>query len=245
MTAGYSNAIYGVADYLALPIGMLLAAPFLLRHLGAAQYGVWICIASAAVSGGGIVSGSFGDAAIKYVGECRSREDWSGIARIVQNMMSINLALSGMLALILWCLTAYLAHHIAKGDPGLKAICIMSLRIGSGLLLVKSIESVFISTLRAFESYGSTVRIAISSRSAVLASCNSAGEISGAQCCVDYARHTCSFCRRHGGAGDLLFRTGSAIFTDPFVASEDCIRYRDLRSLQLAAGDLQYCVQPG
>ena len=31
---GYANAFYGVADYLALPIGMLLAAPFLLRHLG-------------------------------------------------------------------------------------------------------------------------------------------------------------------------------------------------------------------
>jgi O-antigen/teichoic acid export membrane protein len=166
---GYTNGIYGIADYLTLPIGMLLAAPFLLGHLGVAQYGVWL-LASAAVSGGGIVSGSFGDAAIKYVGECRSREDWSGIARIVQNMMSINLALSGMLALILWCLTAYLAHHIAKGDPGLKAICIMSLRIGSGLLLVKSIEGVFISTLRGFEIYGVTVQIAMITRSAILAS---------------------------------------------------------------------------
>src|SRR5260370_18374976 len=78
---GYVNAIYGVADYLALPIGMLLTAPFLLRHLGTAQYGVWI-LASAAVSSGGIVSGSFGDAAIKYVGECRGRKDWLGVTRI-------------------------------------------------------------------------------------------------------------------------------------------------------------------
>ncbi len=75
---GYANAFYGVADYLALPIGMLLAAPFLLRHLGAAQYGVWI-LASAAVSSGGIVSGSFGDAVIKYVGDCRGRKDWPGV----------------------------------------------------------------------------------------------------------------------------------------------------------------------
>jgi len=69
---GYANAVYGVADYLVLPIGMLLASPFLLKHLGAAQYGVWI-LAGAAVSSGGTVSGSFGDAAIKYVGECRGR----------------------------------------------------------------------------------------------------------------------------------------------------------------------------
>jgi len=166
---GYANAFYGVADYLALPIGMLLAAPFLLRHLGAAQYGVWL-LASAAVSSGGIVSGSFGDAAIKYVGECRGRKDWPGVIRIVRNMLSITLVLSGGLALILWCVAPYLARHIAKTDGALEMICVTSLRIGSGLLLVKSVESVFISTLRAFETYGPTVRIGIACRFAILAS---------------------------------------------------------------------------
>src|SRR6266404_1329314 len=92
---GCANAFYGVADYLALPLGMLLAAPFLLRHLGTAQYGVWI-LASAAVNSGGIVSGSFGDAVIKYVGDCRGRGDWPGVTRIVRTMISINLVLSGI-----------------------------------------------------------------------------------------------------------------------------------------------------
>jgi O-antigen/teichoic acid export membrane protein len=164
---GYTNAIYGVADYLALPIGMLLAAPFLLRHLGAAQYGVWM-LAGAAVSSGGIISGSFGDAVIKYVGECRARRDWPGVVRIVRNMISINLTLSGILAVALWCLAPYVARHVVKMDLELRTICLQSLRIGSGLLLVKSIESVFISTLRAFETYGSTVRIAICSRTTIL-----------------------------------------------------------------------------
>lgn len=166
---GYANATYGVADYLALPIGMLLAAPYLLRHLGTAQYGVWL-LASAAVSSGGIVSGSFGDAAIKYVGECRGSEDWPGVTRIVRNMISITLVLSGGLALILWCVAPYVARHVSKTDAGLEMICVTSLRIGSGLLLVKSVESVFISTLRAFETYGPAVRIAIACRFAILAS---------------------------------------------------------------------------
>jgi O-antigen/teichoic acid export membrane protein len=166
---GYANAIYGVADYLALPMGMLLAAPFLLRHLGAAQYGVWM-LASAAVSSGGIISGSFGDAVIKHVGECRSRKDWPSVIRIVRNIISINLTLSGVLAVALWCLASYVSRHIVKADLELRTICFHSLRLGSGLLLVKSIESVFISTLRAFETYGSTVRISICSRAAILAS---------------------------------------------------------------------------
>jgi O-antigen/teichoic acid export membrane protein len=165
---GYTNALYGVADYLVLPVGMLLAAPFLLRHLGTAQYGVWI-LAGAAVSGGGIVSGSFGDAVIKYVGDCRGRADWPGVTRIVRSMIFINLVLSGTLAIALWYLAPYLTRHIVKADPGLQTTCLQSLRIGSGLLLMRSIESVFISTLRAFETYGSTVRISICSRIAILA----------------------------------------------------------------------------
>jgi O-antigen/teichoic acid export membrane protein len=165
----YSNAVYGIADYLALPTGMLIAAPFLLRHLGAAQYGVWI-LSSAAVSGGGIVSGSFGDAVIKYVAACRGRRDWSGIARIVQSIISINLSLGCILAVVVWFAAPLVTRHIIKDDSDLRLLCLQSLRIGSGLLLVKSIESVFSSTLRAFETYGSTVRIAICARAAILAS---------------------------------------------------------------------------
>jgi len=166
---GYTNAFYGVADYLTLPLGMLLAAPFLLRHLGTAQYGAWI-LASATLSSGGIVSGSFGDAVIKYVGDCRGRRDWPAITRIVRSMISINLLLSGILAIALWYFAPYVSRHIVKVDPELQTICLRSLRIGSGVLLMRSIESVFISTLRAFETYGATVRISICSRAAILTS---------------------------------------------------------------------------
>jgi O-antigen/teichoic acid export membrane protein len=166
---GFTNAFYGVADYLVLPLGMLLAAPFLLKHLGTAQYGVWV-LASATVSGGGIVSGSFGDAVIKYVGDCRGRRDWPGIKRIVRSMMSINLMLSGILAIALWYMAPYVGRHIVKVDLELQTICLRSLRIGSGLLLLKSVESLFISTLRAFETYRSTVLISICSRAAILVS---------------------------------------------------------------------------
>ncbi len=165
----YANAFYGVVDYLALPVGMLLSAPFLLRHLGVAQYGVWM-LASAAVSSGGIISGSFGDAVIKYAAECRGRRDWLGITRIVRSILSINLALSGVIAIILWFTSPYIARHVVKEDSGLRILCVQSLHIGSGLLLVKSIESVFSSTLRAFETYGPTVVIATCSRVMILGS---------------------------------------------------------------------------
>jgi O-antigen/teichoic acid export membrane protein len=147
---------------------MLVAAPYLLRHLGTSQYGIWI-LASAAVSGGGIVSGSFGDAVIKYVGDCRGRADWRAVTRIVRSMISISLMMGGILAIALWFLAPSLSRQVVKSHFELQASCQQSLRIGSVLLVMKSIESVFISTLRAFETYGSTVRISICSRIAVLA----------------------------------------------------------------------------
>jgi len=66
MKAHLSNAAYGVLDYAAHPLGMLLAAPMLLQHLGVAQYGVWV-VATAVVSTGGVIASGFGDANIQYV----------------------------------------------------------------------------------------------------------------------------------------------------------------------------------
>src|ERR1035437_3422992 len=95
------NGLYSVAEYLSQPLGMLLAAPYLLRHLGASQFSIWV-LASAAVNSGNVLSSGFGDAAVKYVATYRGRNDSSGIARIVRGMMAINLTLGGLVAVALW-----------------------------------------------------------------------------------------------------------------------------------------------
>jgi hypothetical protein len=48
------NGAYAVAEYISQPLGLLLAAPYLLHHLGAAQFGVWV-LASAAVNSGNVL----------------------------------------------------------------------------------------------------------------------------------------------------------------------------------------------
>jgi O-antigen/teichoic acid export membrane protein len=83
-------------------------------------------------------------------------------------MIAINLALSGLLAIALWSLAPYAVNHIAHIDAGLRNACLQSFRIGSLLLVVRSIDSVFASTLRAIEHYGPAVRIAIFSRGSAL-----------------------------------------------------------------------------
>jgi O-antigen/teichoic acid export membrane protein len=158
-----NNGSYAVAEYVAQPLGLLLAAPYLLRHLGAAQFGVWM-LASAAVSSGSLLSSGFGDAAVKYVAMYRGRTDWKGVARTVRGMLTVNLALSAILGIALWLLSPYAVLHISRIEAPLRHAAIQSFRIGSLLLTVRSIESVFISTLRAVERYRPAVQIGMYSR---------------------------------------------------------------------------------
>ena len=168
MKVHLSNAAYGVLDYTAHPIGMLIIAPVVLRNLGIAQYGVW-AVATAAVSAGSIIASGFGDANIQHVATQRSIGDSTALLRVVRSTMGIHLIMGASIALISWMLAPYIAVHVAASDAALRSVCLWSLRIASLLMLVRAVESVCISTQRAFERYGAAVRISILARLLTLA----------------------------------------------------------------------------
>jgi len=163
MKAHLSNAVYGIADYAAYPAAMLLAAPVVLKHLGTVEYGVWV-VATAAVSTGGIIASGFGDANIQYIASARGNGNADAFAHAVRSMVGINLLLGTFCALISWVISPLLARHIVPSNPELQSACLWSLRIASLLMLVRALESVCISTQRAFERYGAAVGISILGR---------------------------------------------------------------------------------
>jgi O-antigen/teichoic acid export membrane protein len=163
MKTHLSNAAYGILDYGAYPVGMLVVAPLMLRNLGFAQYGVW-AVATAAVSTGGIIASGFGDANIQHVASRRGVGDHGTLLRAVRSMMGINLALGVLFAAIGWMLSPLAAAHVAVADAGLRDSCLWSLRIASVLMAVRAVESVCVSTQRAFERYGAAIRISIIAR---------------------------------------------------------------------------------
>ena len=182
MKTHLSNAVYGVLDYTAYPTGMLLAAPVLLHHLSVAQYGLWM-LATAAVSAGSIVASGFGDANIQHVAKARGQKDMEAVVRAVRSTMAINLLLGIVLTITFWLLVPHVVGRIAQADAGSQKACLWSLRIASLLILVRAIESVCISTQRAFERYGAAVRISILARiltlaAAVLLACRGLGVVS-------------------------------------------------------------------
>jgi O-antigen/teichoic acid export membrane protein len=158
-----SNAAYGVLDYAAYPIAMLVSAPTLLKHLGVAQYGIWI-VATAALNTGSIIASGFGDANIQYISSARSYGDSGVLLRAVRSMLGINLLLGAALAAISWMLVPIAARHVVGSAASLEAPCVLSLRLASALMLVRAVESVCVSTQRAFERYGAAVRISLFAR---------------------------------------------------------------------------------
>ncbi|MGA3068724.1 MAG: polysaccharide biosynthesis C-terminal domain-containing protein [Terracidiphilus sp.] len=168
MRTHLSNAAYGMLDYGAYPLGMLAVAPVVLRNLGIAQYGVWM-VATAAVSTGGILASGFGDANIQHVASRRGAGDRGALLRAVRSMMGINLVLGVVFAAIGWMLSPLAAAHVTAADAGLRQSCLWSLRIASVLMAVRAVESVCVSTQRAFERYGAAVRISILARLLALA----------------------------------------------------------------------------
>src|SRR5271156_4982351 len=163
MRSHLSNAAYGVLDYAAYPIAMILSAPTLLNHLGVAQYGIWIVI-TAALNTGSIIASGFGDANIQYIAGARNQGDADLLLRAVRSMLGINLLLGAAFALISWMLVPLAVSKLAGSAANLQAPCLLGLRIASVLMLVRAVETVCVSTQRAFERYGAAIRISLFTR---------------------------------------------------------------------------------
>lgn len=152
------NAAYGVLDYVVYPLGMLLVAPIVLHGVGAEEYGIWT-ITTGIVSVGGVIASGFCDANLQRVAKLRFSAPAKAVVDTVRSILSINLLLGAALALLTWLFAPYGAVRISATHSLKAPECVMALRISSVLILMRAIETVGTSTQRAFEEFGSTIRI--------------------------------------------------------------------------------------
>jgi O-antigen/teichoic acid export membrane protein len=166
-----SNALHGAAEYMALPLMMLLATPFLLHRLGVVQFGLWM-LASAAVTSSNLISSGFGDGTLKYAAMYRGQGNAQRFEHTLRVNVTINLMLGSALAAALWAGAPFAVRSIFKIDQALHRDAILAFRIGSVILILRCLESVLTGALRAHERYAPAVRISVASRAAiVLAAC--------------------------------------------------------------------------
>ncbi len=164
-----TNAVYGVLDYASYPFGMLLAAPIVLRKLGASEYGLWM-IATAIISAGGIIASGFCDANIQRVARLRSSGETRSVMDTVRSIMGINLVLGFTIAVSVWIAAPFAASHITASSTTPARECLICIRIAGALILVRAVESVGVSTHRAFEQYRGTTQISTAVRLLTLTS---------------------------------------------------------------------------
>jgi len=160
---GLRNALYGAAEYIAMPATMLLATPFLLHRLGAAQYGLWMA-ATAAITSSSYISTGFGDAALKYAAAYRGAEQREKVEATLHVNLTINLALGIVVAILIWYGAPLLVRRLFPAAPMLQATAAGVFRIASAILVIRSVESVFVAALRAYERYGPAVQINVVAR---------------------------------------------------------------------------------
>ncbi len=163
------NAFYSIAEYVAQPLSMLVAAPYLVHKLGLSQYGIWMLV-SAILGSMGILSTGFGDATVKYVSAYRGQNNPAGVERTIRATLTINALLGGLFGLLIWIAAPYTVDHVFKIDLGFYTTTVLALRISAIILAIRSIESVFVSTLRAFERYGPPVKLNVFLRTVIVIS---------------------------------------------------------------------------
>ncbi|QMV20013.1 polysaccharide biosynthesis protein [Granulicella sp. 5B5] len=121
-------------------------------------------IATSVISAGGIIASGFCDAATQQIARLRGTGERARMAQTVRSTLGIGATLSFVLACIVWVSAPFVAAHVVVSHVTSLRECVISLRIASLLIVVRSIESVGVSVHRAFDRYGSTVKISAAMR---------------------------------------------------------------------------------
>ena len=164
-----SNAAFGALDYLAYPVGMLLLAPQILHSLGVERYGIW-AISCAVLNTGAILASGFGDANIRAVAIALGARDHQKLVENVRASLGIHLILACFFATIAASIAPAIARNSVRSQGWLD--CLWSLRIAAITIGLRAIETVCVSTQRAFGRYGAAIRFSVAAR--VLSICAAA-----------------------------------------------------------------------
>ena len=164
----FSNAVYGVLDYAAYPVGMLALAPCIVRSLGVAPYGIW-AVATSIVSLASIIASGFGDANIQMIARERGVRQGKNVIAIVRAAMGIHVVLGVGLGIAVFFSAAILSNRLCPDDSHLRIGCCICIRLAGLITGIRAVETVCISTHRGFERYGQAVTVSVAGRLLTLA----------------------------------------------------------------------------
>jgi O-antigen/teichoic acid export membrane protein len=131
-----------VANGLGIGVGGLLTVivtPYMLHHLGAEKYGIWLLAASLTFGSGYIALGNLAlpEAAIRFVAEARARRDAEAINEVMSTLtvffFVLGLVLGGILAGAAGLLAAVLVHNRLLHDTATVVFLVVSAQVAVAL----------------------------------------------------------------------------------------------------------------
>ncbi len=180
--AGARNAAYCVADQITTPALMIFGAPFLLSRMGFEQFGVWMLVL--ALTGSlSVFNFGLGDATIKFISQCRGKNDVEGMNRTFRVNLVMGTALGLLAAGAMLFAAPLLARLVFSAGPATLASDVRAVRIGGMILALRSVESILSNTLRAFEEYAAAAQVSI---------CVKAGTVGSAIALVERGHSVCA-----------------------------------------------------
>lgn len=163
MKSHLSNAVFGIVDYAAYPLGLLLLAPVVLRSLGLERFGIW-AMANAVLGVGAIAASGFGDANTRSAAIAVETGRRDSVLDSVRCTLGIHMVFGLIVAVVVWLVAPEIARSVTKGHTELQHDCLLSLQITAGLVWIRAVETVCVSTQRAYARYGSAIQASVAAR---------------------------------------------------------------------------------
>jgi len=167
-SGNFKNSYWSLIEFAIYPLLMLIATPFFIAKLGVEQLGVWMLINSI-IGSLGVLSGGFGDAAIKFISKYRGRNDEEGIKRVVNATYSLFFFIS-VCVFVFGYLVLFTEDHfsIFSSNIANRELIFKSLYVVVLLFVGRLIEQIILAIFRGFERYDIASKFSIISKTSML-----------------------------------------------------------------------------
>ena len=156
------QSVWAVAEYLAYPLLMFLATPFLLRTLGQEHYGQWLLLLT--FNGfGGLAGLGMGTAVVKEVSEKRGAGDNEAAANAVRSGLTLTLLSTAVLAIGLVIIGVFAGPSLLAPMGGAGTVRVIFIG-AAALITLEQIDIVFASAIRGLERFDLSARIEVLSK---------------------------------------------------------------------------------
>jgi len=154
------NSFYNTADYALLPFLWILSAPIFTKKLGVDQYGVWM-LTNTIMGFGGAMAFGLSDATIKFVAQYRAANNLKVIQTVIRTSLTLYTLLGAVAAIAIGASSGWLVAHVFHVEPANRKLAVFAITMGGIGLLVRFLDSVFLSALQGFERYDTNARVSM------------------------------------------------------------------------------------